>query len=158
MNDPHDNAADDRAMYRRIQTDQAIEAFGKVAMKAIQLEMAEFALTKLLNGHTDTARYFEETEQIRHRMELKRADYARLGKLSKDETRTAEEIIQGLRDQLAAPQRRTRNPNYERDLTERSKNATSRTERYRAQAELEDIADGHWSGPRTDEPPATWQG
>ena len=102
MNDAHDNAADDRAMYRRIQTDQAIEAFRKVAMKAIQLEMAEYALTKLLNGTTDTDRYFEETEQIRHQMELKRAEYARLGKLSKEETQTAEEIIQGLRDQLAA--------------------------------------------------------
>lgn len=102
MNNPHDNAAEDRERYRRIQTDQAIEAFGKVALKAIQLEMAEYALTKLLNGTTDTDRYFEETEQIRHRMELKRAEYARLGKLSKDETRSAEEIIQDLRDQLAA--------------------------------------------------------
>lgn len=101
MNDPHDNAATDKEMLRRFQTDQAIEAFGKVAMKAIQLEMAEYALTKLLNGTTDTDRYFEETEQIRHRMELKRAEYARLGKLPKEETQSAEEIIQDLRDQLA---------------------------------------------------------
>lgn len=102
MNDAHDNAGTDKEMLRRFQTDQAIEAFGKVAMKAIQLEMAEFALTKLLNGTTDTDRYFEETEQIRHRMELKRAEYARLGKLPKEETQSAEEIIQGLRNQLAA--------------------------------------------------------
>lgn len=102
MNDAHDNAGTDREMLRRFQTDQAIEAFGKVALKAIQLEMAEYALQKLLNGTTDTDRYFEETERIRHRMELKRAEYARLGKLSRDETQSAEEIIQGLRDQLAA--------------------------------------------------------
>ena len=103
MNDQHDNAAEDRERYRRIQTDQAIEAFGRVALKAIQLEMAEYALTKLLNGHVDTDRYYEETEQIRHRMELKRAEYARLGKLSREETQSTEEIIQGLRDQLAKP-------------------------------------------------------
>jgi hypothetical protein len=102
MNDAHDNAADDRAMYRRVQTNLAIEAFRKVAMKAIQLEMAEYALTRLLNGTTDTDRYFEETEQIRHQMELKRAEYARLGKLPKEEVQTAGEIIQDLRDQLAA--------------------------------------------------------
>jgi hypothetical protein len=102
MNDAHDNAADDRAMYRRVQTDLAIEAFRKMELKRLQLEMAEYALTKLLNGTTDTDRYFTETEQIRHQMELKRADYARLGKLSREETQTAEEIIQGLRDQLAA--------------------------------------------------------
>jgi hypothetical protein len=101
MNDAHDNAADDRAMYRRVQTDLAIEAFRKMELKRLQLEMAEYALTKLLNGTTDTDRYFTETEQIRHQMELKRADYARLGKLSREETQTAEEIIQGLRDQLA---------------------------------------------------------
>jgi hypothetical protein len=28
---------------------------------------------------------------------------------------------------------------------------------YRAQAELEDIADGHWDGPRTDDPPKSWR-
>jgi hypothetical protein len=27
---------------------------------------------------------------------------------------------------------------------------------FRAQAELEDIDDGHWDGPRTDDPPANW--
>ena len=83
MNDAHDNAADDRAMYRRIQTDQAVEAFRKQELKRLQLEMAEYALEKLLNGRTDTDRYFTETEQVRHQMELKRADYERLGKLPK---------------------------------------------------------------------------
>jgi hypothetical protein len=85
MNDAHDNAADDRAMYRRIQTDLAIEAFRKQETKRIQLEMAEHALTKLLNGRVDMDRYVEETEQIRHQMELKRADMARLGKLPREE-------------------------------------------------------------------------
>jgi hypothetical protein len=84
MNDAHDNAADDRAIHRRIQTDQAVEAFRKLELKRLQLEMAEYALEKLLNGRTDTDRYFTETEQIRHQMELKRADYARLGKLPRD--------------------------------------------------------------------------
>jgi hypothetical protein len=102
VNDAHDNAGTDREMLRRVQTNLAIEAFRKMELKRLQLEMAEYALTKLLNGTTDTDRYFTETEQIRHQMELKRADYARLGKLSKEETQTAEEIIQGLRDQLAA--------------------------------------------------------
>jgi len=85
MNDAHDNAADDKNMYRRFQTDLAIEAFRKVALKGMQLEMAEYELTKLLNGRTDTDRYFEETEKIRRQTDLKRADYARLGKLPKEE-------------------------------------------------------------------------
>ena len=101
MNDPHDNAADDRAMLNRIQTDEAIEAFRKQELKRMQLEMAEYILTRLLNGHIDMDRYYEETEQIRRQMELKRADMARLGKLSKDDTQSTEEIIQGLHDQLA---------------------------------------------------------
>jgi hypothetical protein len=32
----------------------------------------------------------------------------------------------------------------------------TREERYRAQAELEDMTDGHWDGHRTDDPPAAW--
>jgi hypothetical protein len=28
---------------------------------------------------------------------------------------------------------------------------------YRAQAELEDIEDDHWNGPRTDDPPDSWR-
>jgi hypothetical protein len=85
MNDAHDNAADDRNMVRRIQTNMAVEAFRKLELKRLQLEMAEYELSKLLNGHTDTGRYFTETEQIRHQFELRRADYARLGKLPKEE-------------------------------------------------------------------------
>jgi hypothetical protein len=81
MNDQHDNAADDTAMLHRIETDMAIEACRKVELKRMQLEMAEHALKKLLNGRIDIGRYFDETEQIRHQMELKRADMARLGKL-----------------------------------------------------------------------------
>jgi hypothetical protein len=85
MNDSHDNAQDDRAMYHRIQTNLAVEAFRKQELKRLQLEMAEHALTKLLNGTIDLDRYHEETEQIRRQFELKRADYARLGKLPKEE-------------------------------------------------------------------------
>jgi hypothetical protein len=85
MNDSHDNAQDDRAMYHRIQTNLAVEAFRKQELKRLQLEMAEHALTKLLNGTIDLDRYHEETEQIRRQFELKRADYARLGKLPKDD-------------------------------------------------------------------------
>ena len=50
MNDGHDNAADDGAVYRRIQTDLTIEAFRKQELKRLQLEMVEYALTKLLTG------------------------------------------------------------------------------------------------------------
>jgi hypothetical protein len=31
-----------------------------------------------------------------------------------------------------------------------------REERFRAEAELEDMTDGHWDGPRTDDPPPNW--
>jgi hypothetical protein len=34
--------------------------------------------------------------------------------------------------------------------------ANDRTARYRAEAELEDMTDGHWDGPRTDDPPPNW--
>jgi hypothetical protein len=46
--------------------------------------MAEHELTEVLNGRMDTDRYVAETEQIRHQMELKRADMARLGKLPRE--------------------------------------------------------------------------
>jgi hypothetical protein len=32
----------------------------------------------------------------------------------------------------------------------------TREERFRAEAELEDMTDGHWNGPRTDDPPPSW--
>jgi hypothetical protein len=35
-------------------------------------------------------------------------------------------------------------------------NKTDRTARFRAQAELEDMTDGHWDGHRTDDPPVHW--
>jgi len=101
MNDSHDNAADDRAMYARIRTDEAIEAFRKQELKRVQLEMAEHALTKLLDGRIDLDRYHEETEQIRRQFELKRADYARLGKLPKDEHAPAIEPDKRVRITLA---------------------------------------------------------
>jgi hypothetical protein len=84
MNDAHDNAADDAAMWQRVQTNLAIEAFRKMELKRMQLEMAEYELTKLTNGKLDLDRYVEETEQVRRQMELRRADYERLGKLPKD--------------------------------------------------------------------------
>jgi hypothetical protein len=34
--------------------------------------------------------------------------------------------------------------------------SADRTTAYRATAELEDIVEGHWDGPRTDDPPASW--
>ena len=33
---------------------------------------------------------------------------------------------------------------------------TDRNAYYRVVAELEDISDGHWDGPRTDDPPENW--
>ena len=84
VNDAHDNAADDAAMWQRVQTNLAIEAFRKMELKRMQLEMAEYELTKLTNGKLDLDRYVEETEQIRRQMELKRADMARLGKLPRE--------------------------------------------------------------------------
>jgi hypothetical protein len=44
---------------------------------------------------------------------------------------------------------------YYRDLQRKAK-SLDRTTAYRAQAELEDIGDGHWDGPRTDDPPESW--
>lgn len=85
MNNAHDNAQEDRAQFTRIITDLAIEAFRKIELKRLQLEMAEFALEKLLNGCTDTDRYMQETEEIREHFEEKRAEYAVLGKLPKEQ-------------------------------------------------------------------------
>jgi hypothetical protein len=101
MNDSHDNAATDRAALHHAQTSLAIEAFRKQELKRLQLEMAEHALTKLLNGRIDLDRYYEETEQIRRQFELKRADYARLGKLPKDEHAPATEPDQHVAITLA---------------------------------------------------------
>lgn len=84
MNDPHDNAADDKAVLHTIETDMAIEAFRKVELKKLQTELAEHALTKALNGRIDLDRYHEVTEQIRRRAELQRAEHARRGRLPKD--------------------------------------------------------------------------
>jgi hypothetical protein len=103
MNDKHDNAADDRAMLNRIQTDEAIEAFRKQELKRMQLEMAEYELTKLTNGKLDLDRYVEETEQIRHQSELKRADYARLGKLPREEHAPTTRAEQARRTPRDAP-------------------------------------------------------
>ena len=52
---------------------------------------------------------------------------------------------------------------YIADLERRHAAERDRTARYRLFAELEDIADAemgtpHWSGPRTDDPPANWEG
>lgn len=33
---------------------------------------------------------------------------------------------------------------------------SDRTARYRLEAELEDLEDGHWDGARTDDPPESW--
>ncbi len=48
---------------------------------------------------------------------------------------------------------------YYQDLEARLRAAErrqDRTESYRLTAELEDISDGHWSGPRTDDAPDGW--
>jgi hypothetical protein len=45
---------------------------------------------------------------------------------------------------------------YIGELERRLAAATDRTERFRLQAELEDTEDGHWVGPRTDDPPDSW--
>jgi hypothetical protein len=45
---------------------------------------------------------------------------------------------------------------YEAELEVKLEQAETRTHRFQIQAELEDIEDGHWDGPRTDEPPANW--
>jgi hypothetical protein len=47
---------------------------------------------------------------------------------------------------------------YRSELEVKLEQETDRTRRYRIQAELEDIQDGHWNGPRVDDPPAGWEG
>jgi hypothetical protein len=56
------------------------------------------------------------------------------------------------------PSNRTPAEEYIRGLEERLTKSQDRTERYRLQAELEDTEDGHWDGPRTDDPPPGWIG
>ena len=84
MNDAYDNAADDKAMINRIETDYAIEAFRALALKEYQQELKEYALTKTLRGHVDTDRYVEETERIRRAFEDKREDAIQRGLLPRD--------------------------------------------------------------------------
>jgi hypothetical protein len=45
---------------------------------------------------------------------------------------------------------------YRSELEVKLEQAADRTRRFQIQAELEDIEDGHWDGPRTDDPPAGW--
>lgn len=47
---------------------------------------------------------------------------------------------------------------YEAELEVKLEMETDRVRQYWLQAELEDIEDGHWNGPRTDQPPESWQG
>ncbi len=84
MNDAYDNAADDTAMLNRIETDMAIEAFRALALKEYQQELKEYALTKTLRGHVNTARYVVATELIRRQFEDKRADARQRGLLPRD--------------------------------------------------------------------------
>lgn len=106
MNDAHDNAADDKAMLRQVHTDRAVEAFRRVELKRIQLEAAEYRLEMMVaNGLTDTERYAEATEQIRRQSELRRADYARLGMLPRQERDI--NMQPGSRRDRAAQARRT---------------------------------------------------
>ena len=100
MNDAHDNEREDRARYRRIMTDQAIEAFRKVETKRLQLEAAEYALEKELRFPHDINLYFAETEKIRRQSELKRANMAAL-KVG-DAAHNAEAIYKVLRGEKTA--------------------------------------------------------
>jgi hypothetical protein len=64
------------------------------------------------------------------------------------------------RHRVTVPEQETeQETEYTRNLKRIAADPTaSRTERYRAQAELEDMDDDHWDGPRTDDPPENWQG
>ena len=86
MNDAHDNAATDKAILKQAETDIAVEAFRKLELKKLQVELAEHALAKALANHrnVDMTHYYEVTEQIRHRAELQRAEHARRGRLPKE--------------------------------------------------------------------------
>lgn len=54
------------------------------------------------------------------------------------------------------PEHKIPDDTYVADLQNRLSVSGNCTERYRVVAELEDIADGHWDGPRTDDPPENW--
>jgi hypothetical protein len=77
---------------------------------------------------------------------------------SDDRTRKVEEYLNEHFIQKSAKQELPADDSaYVQILKHRSLDLSlSRTERYQAQAELEDLGDGHWDGHRTDSPPESW--
>jgi hypothetical protein len=65
MNDEHDNAATDREMLIRVQTDHAIDAFRDMMIVGLLLARKDATLNSLLTNEVDRERYAEETEVIR---------------------------------------------------------------------------------------------
>jgi hypothetical protein len=81
MNDAHDNGADDRAMLRKFNTDNAIQAFQTLEKARLNLEQAEYQLEKTIAMGIDRDRYVEVTNEIVAEYERKRVGAAKAGKL-----------------------------------------------------------------------------
>jgi hypothetical protein len=81
MNDPHDNGADDKAMLRKFNTDNAIQAFQTLERARLRVDEAEYQLEKTIAMGIDSARYAEQTEDILREFEGKRIGAAKAGKL-----------------------------------------------------------------------------
>ena len=62
----------ERSKLKSITTDLVIEAFRKTEQKQYQLELAQYQLSKRLNGTIDMDHYFTETEKVREKYEKDR--------------------------------------------------------------------------------------
>jgi hypothetical protein len=83
MNDAHDNAATDKGMLRRFNTDTAIQAFQTVERLRLRLDQEQHRLEQTIGMGIDRERYAEQTEDIIREFEIKRATASRRGFLPK---------------------------------------------------------------------------
>lgn len=81
MNDPHDNAATDREMLIRIETESAIQAYRTAELAQLRLEQAEYELETAMKLNVDMPHYLKATAHIKRRIHVRRRRMIAAGKL-----------------------------------------------------------------------------
>jgi hypothetical protein len=81
MNDAHDNAATDKGMLIKFNTDNAIQAFQSLQKARLRLDEAEYQLEKTIGMGIDKERYDEQAEDILKEYKRKRWGAVKAGKL-----------------------------------------------------------------------------
>lgn len=81
VNDPHDNAATDKAMLIKFNTDNAIQAFQTVEKARLRLDEAVYQLERTIAMGIDKDRYVEQTEDILKEYKRKRWGAVKAGRL-----------------------------------------------------------------------------